>query len=374
MTPLIVVLVAAVAYLAAGAEPGEKASVTSASAPTSASKDSDHDHLPDQWEQRYHLSTSKNSAKGDPDHDGLDNRREYRLRTNPRKRDTDRDGYSDRIEVQSGTKATSAESRPFPNPATTGVPAGWKPSKTLTDDLEVTRAGAVIEDVLLRGADILVDAPDVTIRRVKLQGGKILNQVDGCGTGMVVRNTTFEPVPGQPYTPTDTPAIGEGGYTAEDVEVINRGEGFRASDCGPVRIENSYAYVLGDDPGCDRSLHSDGIQGFNARGLELENASLIFGNECGTSPFFIGDSPADPNTGNYSIDHLLVSGAGYSFRMGVRGSVTGLRIVKNAWEYGPMDVKCSVIRDWEAKIVTVDSDYQVKGVARKQPCNTEGGE
>ena len=230
----------------------------------------------------------------------------------------------------------------------------------------------MIEDVLLRGADILVDAPDVTIRRVKLQGGKILNQVGDCDTGMVIRNTTFEPAPGQPYTPTDHPAIGEGGYTAEDVEIINRGEGFRASDCGPVRIENSYASVLGDDPGCDRSLHSDGLQGFNARGLELENATLVFGNECGTSPFFIGASPR-PNTGNYTIDHLLVRGAGYSFRMGVRGSVTGLRIVKNSWEYGPMDVKCSAIGEWEAKIVTVDSDYQVKGEGRKQPCNTGGG-
>ena len=155
----------------------------------------------------------------------------------------------------------------------------------------------------------------MTIRRVKLQGGKILNQRPATATPVVVvRDTTFEPAPGQPYTPTDLPAIGEGGYTAEDVEVIRiRGEGFRASDCGPVRIENSYASVLGDDPGCDRSLHSDGLQGYNARGLELENATLVFGNECGTAPFFI---PAGQgNTGNYTIHHLLVRGAGYSFRM-----------------------------------------------------------
>ena len=74
----------------------------------------DHDGLPDRWEQRYGLSTTKNSAKGDPDRDGLRNRREYRLRTNPRKRDTDGDGYDDRVEVRAGTDPRDASNRPFP--------------------------------------------------------------------------------------------------------------------------------------------------------------------------------------------------------------------------------------------------------------------
>ena len=63
----------------------------------------------------------------------------------------------------------------FPNPASTGVPAGWKPARTRNADLHVTQPGAVVQDLLLRNADLLVDAPNVTIRRVKLQGGQINN-------------------------------------------------------------------------------------------------------------------------------------------------------------------------------------------------------
>ena len=65
-----------------------------------AARDRDRDRLPDRWERRHHLSTSEKSAAGDPDRDGLRNRREYRLRTNPRRRDTDRDGLRDGAEVR----------------------------------------------------------------------------------------------------------------------------------------------------------------------------------------------------------------------------------------------------------------------------------
>ncbi len=65
-----------------------------------ASRDRDDDGLPDRWERRYHLSTSKASAKRDPDRDRLNNRREYRLRTNPQRADTDRDGLRDGAEVK----------------------------------------------------------------------------------------------------------------------------------------------------------------------------------------------------------------------------------------------------------------------------------
>ncbi len=65
-----------------------------------ASRDRDDDGLPDRWERRYHLSTTKASAKRDPDRDGLTNRREYRLRTNPRRADSDRDTLRDGAEVK----------------------------------------------------------------------------------------------------------------------------------------------------------------------------------------------------------------------------------------------------------------------------------
>jgi hypothetical protein len=414
-----------------------------------ADRDRDHDRLPDRWERKHHLSTAMASAKRDPDGDRLNNRRELRLRThprradtdgdrlrdgaevrrfrtnprkrdtdgdglsdwreirrlrtNPRKRDTDGDGFSDRVELRRGTNPRDPRSHPrrgaptspqesppnqspptpggFPSPASTGVPAGWTPAETRASSLEVTQPGAVVQDIrLTNGADILVRAPNVTIRRVDLQGGTITNQYGSapanCGTGLLIEDTTFEPEAGQPYTSDPGGVIGEGGYTARRVEIWKRGEGFRASDCGPITIEDSFAYIEGDVwPGCPLGLHSDGVQAYYARGSTMRNNTLIFGNHCGTSPYFMGYGGKDPsvptiNTGTYNVDRLLVSGGGYVFRQQVPGSVTGLRIVKN-WVYGPIDNRCSVLSPWEAKIVNIDSNYQVTEVVRDQPCDTE---
>jgi hypothetical protein len=63
-------------------------------------RDRDHDRLPDRWERKYHLSTSKPSARRDLDRDRLRNRREFRLRTHPRRSDTDRDHLRDGAEVR----------------------------------------------------------------------------------------------------------------------------------------------------------------------------------------------------------------------------------------------------------------------------------
>src|SRR4051794_41132917 len=64
-----------------------------------ASRDRRQDRIPDSWATRYHLSSSQRSARGDADHDGLSNLREDRLRTDPRRKDTDRDGLRDGAEV-----------------------------------------------------------------------------------------------------------------------------------------------------------------------------------------------------------------------------------------------------------------------------------
>ena len=148
-----------------------------------APRDRDHDRLPDRWEKRYGLSTVDRSAKRDPDHDGLRNLREYRLRTNPRRKDTDGDGlrdgaevrryhtnprrkdtdgdgYSDRVEVLAGTNPRKRNKHPsgspppapttppppagIPGASNTGVPIG----STLTPrmgPITITQAGTVLE-------------------------------------------------------------------------------------------------------------------------------------------------------------------------------------------------------------------------------------
>jgi hypothetical protein len=64
-------------------------------APNALAADRDHDGLPDRWEHKHHLSTTKKNANGDPDRDRVDNANELRERTNPRDRDSDNDGRPD---------------------------------------------------------------------------------------------------------------------------------------------------------------------------------------------------------------------------------------------------------------------------------------
>jgi hypothetical protein len=60
-----------------------------------AATDRNHDRIPDRWERAHHLTLRVNQAKRDQDHDGLVNRSEYLDHTNPRRKDSDRDGVLD---------------------------------------------------------------------------------------------------------------------------------------------------------------------------------------------------------------------------------------------------------------------------------------
>lgn len=71
-------------------------------------RDRDHDGMPDRWEQRYGLSTTRDDARGDRDRDGLRNLAEYRAHTSPRRRDSDRDGETDGAE-HAGTVLSFAD-------------------------------------------------------------------------------------------------------------------------------------------------------------------------------------------------------------------------------------------------------------------------
>jgi hypothetical protein len=262
----------------------------------------------------------------------------------------------------------------FPNPASTGVPAGWTPAQTMSTDLTIREPGTVVEDVRFTdGAGINVYADNVTIRRVELLGGEI-NNVYGdtpvnCGHNMVVENVTFKQQPGQ-FEPSDFPVIGDGSYTMRAVEIDGRGEGPRLSDCGPVTIENSFIRIHGANEGTAAcaDVHSDGVQAVAGVGATARNNTIIFETGCGTSPWFVV-RPTE-NRGTYIVDRLLVSGGGYSFRQELTGSVTGLRVVDGAWGYGPLDeMACGSLSNWEAKLVTIDANYQVTGVTGDLPCD-----
>jgi hypothetical protein len=286
--------------------------------------------------------------------------------TSPRRADTGGERAGDRAETRlpPGT---------FPSPASTGVPAGWVPKGTRSTDLTVTRRGAAVQDVRFTdGANIIVKADDVKIRRVEMQGGFITNQYGQapaqCGHNLLIEDTTFRQEPGR-FEPSDYPVIGEGSFTARRIEVDGRGEGPRLSDCGPVTLEDSFIRIHGadqDTAACE-AVHSDGVQAVAGVGATARNNTIIFDTWCGTSPWFVVNPAV--NKGFYRIDRLLVSGGGYSFRQEVASSVTGLRIVNRAWVYGPLDeMNCAAIAPWEAKLVNIDTNYKITRIVRNQPC------
>jgi hypothetical protein len=405
-----------------------------------AARDHDRDGLPDRWEKRYGLSTADRSATGDPDHDRLTNRREFRRKTNPRRRDTDRDGlrdghevkryktnprskdtdrdglndrveikryktnprkkdtdgdgFSDGAEVRAGTDPRDRSSHPPsssaspppslppapgpsvpPTPTNVGVPAGWVPAQTRSGDLTVSTPGAVVQDILFTRGNLVINAPNVTVRRVKMQGGRISNWQASCQNGLVVQDSTFEAPAGQVRSPSsDTEGVtGVGGYTAQRVLIWNRGEGFRTGGknggCGPVRIEDSFARV--NSPSACGDWHGDGLQGYDGPALSLRNVTIeLVEDLCGgTAPFFV---PANQGNTTADIDGLIVKGGGYSFRDGVPGSVRGLKIVDRGWTYGPVDVKCSVLSAWDAQLVTIDANFNVTSVRGAQRCTGVG--
>lgn len=70
-----------------------------------AAKDRNHDHIPDRWEKRHHLSLQVNQARHDQDRDHLRNRAEFLAGDDPRDHDSDDDGVMDGAE-QAGTIAS----------------------------------------------------------------------------------------------------------------------------------------------------------------------------------------------------------------------------------------------------------------------------
>lgn len=244
--------------------------------------------------------------------------------------------------------------------------------------MTVTTPGAVVENIQFDNANLYVAAPNVTVRNVKFRGGYIDNRPDGstCQNGMVVEDTTFEPPPGQTQESQDHWRLATGGYTARRVKMWHVTDGFRVGGrqdggCGPVTIEDTFVSVYPPSPCGD--WHGDGIQGYDGPALTVRNVTIVMeepGGCGGTAPFFY---PSGQGNTSASIYRLLVSGGGYPFRLGMSGSVRGLKIVDRSWGYGPIDVRCSVLSSWEAAIVTITADYQVASTVRAQPCNTEGG-
>jgi hypothetical protein len=258
----------------------------------------------------------------------------------------------------------------FPTAETAGVPARWRPERTITGrDKVIRRNGAVVEDLRVVNGDILVEARNVTIRRVEVLGGSIGNwSGPTCSDGLVIRSTTVARAPDQ-VTSDEGPAISTGSYKAIDVKIDDLPEGFRVGGkpegCGPVVIKDSYARVTAPDQCGD--WHGDALQGYEGDALTIRNSRLAleWRDDCeGTASFFY------PDQGNTSVDinGLLVEGSRYySFRLHTPGEVRNLKVLTGPGN-GGIDVDCDLLSAWSAHEVELDRFDQPRNL-RRLPCD-----
>jgi hypothetical protein len=347
------------------------ATATSGAAP----RDHDHDGLPDRWERRHHLSTSKKSAKGDPDRDRLRNRREYRLRTNPRKkdtdgdglrdraevrryhtnprrkdtdrdglrdraeirryhtnprkRDTDGDGYSDGAEIRAGTDPRDPTSHPsgsptptpatpsptapgFPDASNTGVPPGT--TLTPSGGLTISTAGAVIDGRDISG-QVIVNAPNVTIRDSRIRSNAMW-VVDNNSTGLVVEDSEIinRPVSGQPNCHN---GIGNSNFTVRRTEITGCENAMNIDNPGNVTFVDNYVHDLdieGPSYVWGNDPHTDGIQiGQAASNLVIRHNWIDPSPGSGVTAGIIMYTGSGTQNSNAWIEDNYIDGRGASY-------------------------------------------------------------
>lgn len=262
----------------------------------------------------------------------------------------------------------------FPTRSSAGLPSGWQPKTQVTGDYYVRTAGTVVSDLSITNGRIIIQAPNVTLQRIKSAGSYVLNgQGSTCYPNLLVEDSEFTPL--GTTTDQDDPVIQFGGYTAKNIVIDGVPEGLRVGgsdiNCGPVSVLDSFIRVT--SPTVCTDWHGDGIQGYGGGKVTVRNTTILMQvvNDCaGTAPFFYPN-----NQGNTSvdIDGLLVGGdSGYPFRNGMPGTVKNLDVINGSWGYGPIDVNCSVLTTFQAQIVTLNAAGQPVPTGKSISCTGQG--
>jgi len=269
----------------------------------------------------------------------------------------------------------TASTSGFPTRTSAGLPSGWQPTKQVSGNYYVRQAGAVVEDLRITDGTIVIEAANVTVRRVQFVGSSLVNGAGPtCFPNLLIEDSEF--TANGTTRDNDSPVIQFGGYTARNIVIDGVPEGLRVggSDigCGEVTVADSFIRVKSPDV-CTDGWHGDGIQGYGGDKLTVRNTTLIMDvvNDCyGTSPFFY---PKNQGNTAVDIDGLLVGGSsGYPFRSGMPGPVKNLNVIEGSWVYGPVDVNCSVVTAFQAQVVTLDSAGQPVSTGKNIACTGEG--
>jgi hypothetical protein len=269
----------------------------------------------------------------------------------------------------------SSSTTGFPTRTSAGLPSGWKPTKQVSGDYYVRTAGAVVEDLRITNGTIVIEAANVTVRRVQFVGSSLVNGAGPrCFSNVLIEDSEF--TANGTTRDNDSPVIQFGGYTARNIVIDGVPEGLRVGGtdigCGPVTVADSFIRVKSPDV-CTEGWHGDGIQGYGGDKLTVRNTTLIMQvvNDCyGTAPFFY---PKNQGNTAVDIDGLLVGGSsGYPFRSGMPGPVKNLNVIEGSWVYGPVDVNCSVVSAFQAQVVKLNSAGQPVSTGKNISCTGQG--
>ena len=332
---------------------------------------------PISWERRYGISTSRSPARRTQTTTRFESARVPRAHQPPkarhrrrRLRRPRRDRARDQPEEGRGPS--------LPQPRHHRRARGWKPANAEHHDSTVRDpGGAVVSDVLLQdGADLIVEAPDVTIRRVKLEGGSINNfagdRTATTACGRATRRSSRAPA--RIRATTRRACSATAAIPRRRVEIWHRvggiprrRQGRRAAARSGSRIRSRRSY-----PAADAATGT----GTASRATTGRRSRCATRRSTSTSPVAVAPRrssyPSGQGNTSVDIDGLLVKGGGAPFRLGMPGTVSGLRIVNKSWAFCPVDVNCSALGDWDGEIVEIIPDYQIARGIRPARCEGEG--
>jgi hypothetical protein len=265
--------------------------------------------------------------------------------------------------------APSYRAGAYPNPASTGVPAGWEPAATHQGDLWVYDAGTVIEDMLITG-DLQIRATNVTVRRTRVMG-IIWNQWDDDEQfgGLLIEDVEVGPDEG--VLNWGHGSVGTAGFTARRVEIHNVTDGFRVSG-DDIVIEDSFVKLSVREGECN---HLDGVQGYGGgRNVVVRHNTIDARGNCGNAAVFFGDSSPEADV----QDNIIMGGA-FSLRLH-QVEVPTVFVAKNnhvvngAYDYGALyfvDAGALNLTCEGNDLVTIDSNYQITGTVGPAECSID---
>ena len=86
----------------------------------------------------------------------------------------------------------TAPTKGFPTRDSAGLPNGWQPSQQVSGNYYVRQAGAVVQDLRITDGTIIIEAANVTLRRIDYVGSTVINGMGStCYPNLLVEDSDF---------------------------------------------------------------------------------------------------------------------------------------------------------------------------------------